>query len=151
MRVLALVILLSSLVAAATAFAEESEFKGKLQEDMDGYIAQIKSSCDITVTTAWTGGKLGFNPRETKDGNYSGVSTLCTSGMDALAQACNNGPVKKAMKGIKKVACTDGKGTITFSKKGDTATIKVDPKFDKNNAAGQTADLVEKLKKELDT
>jgi hypothetical protein len=132
--------------------AQESEFQAKLQEDLDGYKAQIVGNCGASdkLVLKWEG-KLGSNPRESEKPEYNAITTLCTSALDGLAQTCqSNGPVKKAAGKVTKVACTRGKGTIGYTLKGATITFTVDPAFTKNNPAGQESDLVEKLKKDLD-
>ena len=52
---------------------------------------------------------------------------------------------------MKKIEVKKGKGTPGYTLKGDTLTFTVDASFTANNPAGQGSDLVEKLKKELDT
>ena len=95
-------------------------------------------------------GKLGSNPREIKEGDYAAVSTLCTSGLDAIHDACqSNAVVKKAMAKVSTFVCTKGKGTLDYTFKGGTFTFKLDPAH-KNNAAGQESTFEEKLKKDLD-
>ena len=134
------------------ALAEESEFKGKIQEDLDGYIDQIETSCGIKVKAEWSGGKLGFNPRESEKPEWNAISTLCTQSLSSFAYACSdNAAVKSAVKGVKKVACTKGKGTLTYKKSGDTMSFSVDQTFLKNNVSGQGTDLATKLKKDLDS
>ena len=133
------------------AFAQESEFRGKMQEDMDGYKKQIINNCGTPASLTMTyNGKLGSNPRETKDGNYSAVSTLCTSALEGLADACRNGAVKASMSKVTTITCQAGKGTIKYNLKAPTLTFSLDAAYDKNNPAGQRDDLVEKIKKDLD-
>ncbi|MFN0061882.1 MAG: hypothetical protein ACKVPX_05120 [Myxococcaceae bacterium] len=132
------------------ALAQESEFKGKLKEDLDGYQAQIESSCGIKPKLEWTGGKLGHNPREYEKPEWNAISTLCTSGLSAVADACNNAAVKEKMAAVKSIQCAKGKGALSYKLKGDTLTLTIDQSFVKNNAAGQTSDLTAKLKSELD-
>lgn len=140
------------LLAGSTAIAQESEFQDKIQEDLDGYKAQIIDACGTTakLTLKWSG-KLGGNPRETETGAYSAVSTLCTSALEGLHSACqDNKVVKKSMGKVSGIVCQKGSGTIGYSLKGGSLTFTVDTKFDKNNPAGQRDDLVSKLKKDLD-
>ena len=140
------------LTLGGIVFAQESEFQGKMQEDMDGYKAQIVEACGTTDKLVMRyDGKLGSNPRETDKGNYTAVSTLCTSGLDAIHDACqNNKVVKKALAKVTTFVCTKGKGTLDYTFKGGTFTFKLDPAYDKNNPAGQEEAFEEKLKKDLD-
>lgn len=140
------------LTLPGVALAQESEFQGKIQEDMDGYKDQIVRDCGTTDKLVLRfDGKLGSNPRETKDGDYSGVSTLCTSALEGLHEACtNNKVVKQAVSKVATMVCTRGKGTLDYKLKGGTMTFTLDTAFNKNNAAGQRDQLVVKLKKDLD-
>ena len=137
---------------SGVALAQESEFQGKIQEDMDGYKDQIVRGCGTTDKLVLRfDGKLGSNPRATKDGDYSGVSTLCTSALEGLHSACiNNKVVKQAVSKVATLVCTRGKGTLDYKLKGGTMTFTLDTAFNKNNAAGQRDELVVKLKKDLD-
>lgn len=145
-------ITLGILVLSLSAFAEESEFKGKMQEDLDGYVSQITSACGAAVKAEWAGGKLGHNPRESEKPEWNALSTLCTTALDSMTQACSgNEAVKKALKGVKTVQCLKGKGPIAYKRKGNSILFTVDPSFTTNNPAGQGSDLVTKLKKDLDT
>lgn len=142
----------SVLLVASVALAQESEFQGKIQEDLDGYKAQLVDACGMSdkLTLKWNG-KLGGNPRETATGNYSAVSTLCTSALEGLHSTCqDNKVVKKAVGKVTSIVCTKGTGTISYKLSGGTLTFAVDGKFDKNNPAGQRDDLVSKMKKDLD-
>lgn len=77
------------------ALAQESEFQGKIQEDLDSYKGDVVKWCGTTsALTIKYSGKLGSNPRETKQGDYSGVSSLCTGALEGLAHACRNDAVK---------------------------------------------------------
>lgn len=137
--------------ASGVALAQESEFAGKIQADMDGYKDQIVRDCGTTPKLVLRfDGKLGTNPREIKEGDYSGVSTLCTSALEGLHDACTNKVVKQAVSKVATLVCTRGKGTLDYKLKGGTLTFTLDTAFDKNNAAGQRDDLVSKLKKDLD-
>ena len=138
------------ILSATPAMSQESEFVGKIQEDLDGYKDQVKSNCGIAPRMAWTGGKLGSNPRESAKPEWNAVSTLCTSAIDGMNQACSNAVVKKGLKKVTSIECEKGKGTIAYALKGSTLTFKIDPAFTANNASGQTADLVEKMKKNMD-
>jgi hypothetical protein len=138
-------------LASAAAFGQESEFKAKMQEDLDGYKSQLESSCGIKPSIAWTGGKFGHNPRESEKPEWNALTTMATSALDAVAQACNNAVVKEKLAKVKKIEVKKGKGTLGYALKGDTLTLTVDVSFTDNNPAGQDSDLVEKLKKELDT
>jgi hypothetical protein len=59
--------------------------------------------------------------------------------------------VKEKLAKVKKIEVKKGKGTLGYALKSDTLTLTVDASFTDNNPAGQDSDLVEKLKKELDT
>jgi|SRR6185312_3168806 len=152
MKLLKLGIIAGVVTLGGVVFAQESEFQGKMQEDMDGYKAQIIEACGTTDKLVMRyDGKLGSNPRETDKGNYTAVSTLCTSGLDAIHDGCqNNKVVKKALAKVTTFVCTKGKGTLDYTFKGGTFTFKVDPAYAKNNASGQESDFEEKLKKDLD-
>ena len=150
MRSMKKVLAATCALLATAALAQESEFKAKLQEDLDGYKSSLESSCGIKPAVEWAGGKLGYNPRESEKPEWNAISTLCTSALEGLATACNNGAVKEALVKVTKVECSKGKGTAGYTLKGSTLTLKVDPSFTTNNAAGQRDDLVTKLKKDLD-
>jgi len=152
MKRMKLAIIAGVLALGGIALAQESEFQGKMQEDMDGYKAQLVEACGMSDKLVMRyDGKLGSNPRETDKGNYTAVSTLCTSGLDAIHDGCqNNKVVKKALAKVTTFVCTKGKGTLDYTFKGGTFTFKVDPAYAKNNASGQESDFEEKLKKDLD-
>lgn len=141
------------LVTSSLAFAGgESEYQDKMQEDLDTHKPRIIEKCGTTAKLAvkWNG-KLGSNPREVQNGDYSSVGTLCQSALDATDYVCaTNRVVKKAFSKLTSITCQRGTGTIGYSFKGGTLTFTVDGKYDKNNASGQQADLVEKLKTDLD-
>jgi hypothetical protein len=151
MKLLKLGIIAGVVMLGGVVFAQESEFQGKIQEDMDGYKAQIVEACGTTDKLVMRyDGKLGSNPREVKDGDYGGVSTLCTSGLDAIHDACQNNKVlKKALSKVTTFVCTKGKGTLDYTFKGGTFTFKLDTTH-KNSASGQESDFETKLKKDLD-
>jgi hypothetical protein len=150
MRKLQFVVSTLVLLLTLPVLAQESEFQQKIQEDMDGYKDRIQSACGATVTMKWMG-KLGFNPRESEKPEWNGVSTLVTSGLEAVANACrDNGPVKKAVGKVKKIEAKKGKGTIGYKLKGSTLTLTVDPAYKKNNPAGQRDDLSQKMVKDID-
>lgn len=131
-------------------FAQQSEFQAKIQEDMDGYKQQIADNCGAKPAMKFVG-KLAVNPRESEKPDYNSVSTLCTSGLDSMSSTCqSNGVVKQAFSKITSVVCTYGKGTLDFKIKGGELTFMLDPSYTKNNAAGQSSDLVAKIKKTLD-
>jgi hypothetical protein len=139
------------LLASGAVFAQQSEYQAKIQEDMDGYKAQINSNCGSKGPSMKWVGKLAVNPRESEKPDYNAVSTLCTSALDGMSQTCqNNKPVKTAFGKISSVVCTYGKGTLDFKIKGSEITFTVDPAYTKNNASGQETDLVTKFKKTLD-
>jgi hypothetical protein len=140
------------LTIASVAFAQESEFQGKIQEDLDGQKAQVIYGCGMPATlTLHYQGKLGSNPREPAKPNYNGVSALCTSAVGALNDACQTNAVVKGKESkITSIICTTGHGAMDYSISGTTETLKVDPSFTTNNASGERRDLVEKLKKDMD-
>lgn len=139
------------LTAGTIVFAQQSEWQDKIQEDMDGYKARIVENCGASDKLAmkWEG-KLTCNPRENCGKEYGSVSTLCTSGLDALNTCQDNKVIKKTFSKLTSITCTRGKGTLGYKYSGGKLTFMVDPAYDKNNAAGQESDLVEKMKKELD-
>ena len=148
-------VIVATLLAALTsvAWAQQSEFLGKIQEDMDGYKAQFVSNCKANdkLQMRWMGGKLKNNPRETTEGHYSAVSTLCTSALEGTVYACgDNKVVAQKLASVKTVTCTTGKGTISYKYKGGDLTFAIDTTYDKNNPAGQRDDLVKKMKADLD-
>jgi hypothetical protein len=144
----------ASLVAFTTlAFAQQSEFQDKLQEDLDSYKKRIVNSCgtDEKLSVKWTGGKLANNPRESTKPEWNAVSTLCTSALDAVGDACmNNKVVKSKLTKLQVVACKPGKGTLGFTLAGTQLTLTIDPSYTKNNPATQRDDLVKKIKNKLD-
>ncbi len=138
-------------VLSLPAFAQESEFKAKLQEDLDKGVSSVSNGCGATVKVTWEGGKLGFNPRQNEKPEWHSVSTLCGMGTDAIESAClNNAAVKAQLAKLTKVSCTKGKGTLSVKVVKDTLTISIDPSFG-NSPADQRDALVTKLKKDLDT
>jgi hypothetical protein len=141
----------SLLVFGGIVFAQQSEWQDKIQEDLNGYKDRIVESCGASdKLTLKFEGKLACNPRENCGKEYGSVSTLCTSGTDAVNDVClNNKALKKAMSKVTSISCTLGKGTLSYKLAGGKLTFMVDTKVE-NNAAGQEADLVAKLKKDLD-
>ena len=117
---------------------------------MDGYASRI---CDLpSVKIEWAGGKLGADPRDGVTPEKVAVSTLCTSGLGAVGQACNdNAVVKEALKGVTVVQCTKGTGPLSYELKGTTLVLSLDDSYVANNVSGQENDLVAKLKRDLDT
>jgi hypothetical protein len=152
MKLVKFAIVAGIVTSSGVALAQESEFQGKIQEDMDSYKEQIVRDCSTTPKLVLRfDGKLGTNPRETKEGDYSDVSTLCTSALEGLHTACqDNKVVKQAMTKVATLVCTRGKGTLDYKLKGGTMTFTLDTAFDKNNAGGQRDKLVDKLKKDFD-
>ena len=147
-------IIIASLFAFTTlAFAQQSEFREKLQEDLDSYKAQIISNCGTSdkLEIKWTGGKLAGNPRESTKPEWNAVSTLCTSGLEAISNVCQgNKVVKSKLSKLTTIGCKEGKGTIDYKLAGATLTLTVDPSYVKNNPAGQRDDLDKKLRDKLD-
>lgn len=136
---------------ASVAFAQESEFKDKMQEDLDGYKPQLESSCAFKGKVEWTGGKLGHNPRESEKPEWNSLSTLCTTALDTLSNTCVvNKPVRQIARGLKSIQCKRGKGTINFKREGGVLVFTVDARYVKNNAAGQGTDLAQALKTAFD-
>jgi hypothetical protein len=138
------------MLVAVPALAQESEFQKKIQEDMNDRIDDVQSACKITVKMRWSG-KLGFNPRESEKPKWNAVSTLTTSGIMAVEDACrSNAAVKKAVSKVKTIEAKKGKGTISYKLAGAKLILTVDPSYTKNNPAGQQNDLMNKLVKDLD-
>ena len=146
--------IIATLIAFTTlAFAQQSEFQDKIQEDLDSYKKQIIGNCGTNESLAikWTGGKLANNPRESTKPEWNAVSTLCTSGLEAISNACQGNKVVKAKLGkLSTIACKMGKGTIDYKLAGAVLTMTIDPSYVKNNPAGQRDDFEAKLKKQLD-
>jgi hypothetical protein len=136
-------------VVSFFAVAEESEFREKMQEDMDGYVSSYKNNCGIDVKMHWKGGKFGTNPRETN------VSILCRSGLHAIEQACaENKIVKSKLSKIKNIHCNKGKGNLSYKIDGETLNIFLDNDAkitQDNNPASQTSILNKKIITDLDT
>jgi hypothetical protein len=153
LRLTKLTIAASLLTFTTLAFAQQSEFQDKLQEDLDSYKSRIVSNCgtDEKLAMKWTGGKLANNPRESTKPEWNAVSTLCTSGLEAIENACGgNKVVKSKLSKLQVVACKTGKGTMSYTLAGTTLTLTIDPSYTKNNPAGQRDDLVQKIKNKLD-
>jgi len=135
------------------AFAQESEFQTKIQEDMDGYKSRFTNNCGTPASLTFKyAGKLGANPRSSAKPEWNAVTTLCTTGLSVVSDdGCqNNKVIKQAIGKVTSVTCTAGKGTLDYSLKGTALTIKLDPSFTTNNASGQGADLLAKMKSDLD-
>lgn len=148
MRILVVVLVALS---STLAFAQESEFKGKLTEDMNSAAGSFKNGCGVEVEVEWAGGKLGHNPRESEKPEWNAISTMVGVGAEAAESAClNNTVVKEKLGKVKKLVFTRGKGALDYKLAGTTFTIVLDASFVKNNPAGQRDDLVVKLKKALD-
>jgi hypothetical protein len=153
LRLTKLTILTSLLAFTTLAFAQQSEFQDKLQEDLDSYKSRIVNNCgtDEKLSLKWTGGKLAGNPRESTKPEWNAVSTLCTSGLEAIENACGgNKVVKSKLSKLQVVACKPGKGTMGYTLAGTQLTITIDPSYTKNNPAGQRDDLDKKLRDKLD-
>lgn len=153
MRLTKLTIVTSLLAFTTLAFAQQSEFQEKLQEDMDSYKSRIVNNCgtDEKLAMKWTGGKLAGNPRESTKPEWNSVSTLCTSALEAIEYVCNNNKVVKSkLSKLQVVACKPGKGTLGYTLAGTQLTLTLDPSYTKNNPAGQRDDLVAKIKSKLD-
>jgi hypothetical protein len=149
--ILKLAMITGLLTVGTLVFAQQSEWQDKIQEDLDGYKARIVENCGTSdKLTLKFEGKLTCNPRENCGKEYGSVSTLCTSGTDALNVCQNNKVVKKAMGKVTSIVCTKGKGTLSYKLAGGKLTFAVDPAYEKNNASGQENDLVEKMKADLD-
>lgn len=141
------------LLSGSFAFAQESEYQNKMQEDLDYYKAQLVNNCGVTDKIAIRFvGKLGSNPRERKDDQFA-VSTLCSMGMDAVVYSCQtNAPVKKTMSRLTNIVCTLGSGEISYKLRGGDLTVAVDTKhtYPNDGGRGPKEILVAKLKKDLD-
>jgi hypothetical protein len=138
-------------LSTTAAFAQESEFQAKMKEDVGAYAKKLTNQCGSTgVTVEWEG-KLGSNPREGAKPGLFGLSTLCTSALDAIVHVClNNAPSKKEIAKVKKVVCKMGKGTLAYKLSGSSLEMLVDNSFTADNPSSQEDNLIEKLKKELD-
>lgn len=141
---------LGVLLCASAAQAQESEWKQKLQEDMNVYVKDFASFCGATVKTDWVGGKLGHNPREPQKKGQNAVSVLCTCGLEAAFQACENSEVKKQLATLKEVQCTHGHGPLAYAHKGETLTITIDPAFVDKSPSAQRDDLKRHIIKDKD-
>jgi hypothetical protein len=140
------------LALGGIAVAAESEYQDKMQEDLDAYKKRIVENCGTTDRLAlrWVG-KLGANPRTIASGDYAAVGSLCTAAVDGLNNAClANRVVKQTMRGLTSIVCQAGRGPMSYGYRGGTMTFSVDPKYDKNNVAGQESDMTERLKNDLD-
>jgi hypothetical protein len=141
---------IAAALVSSSAFAVESEFAKRMQEDLNTYKAGLESACGSRVRLTWTGGKLDHDPRASEKPEWNALATMCASAIDALQTACaENSPVRKAAGKITRIECKPGKGTMAYSMKGTTAVFTVDPSFTGSNPSSQTTDLVAKLKKDL--
>jgi hypothetical protein len=153
LRLTKLTIVASLFTFTTLAFAQQSEFREKLQEDLDSYKKQIVSNCGASekLEIKWTGGKLDGNPRESTKPEWNAVSTLCTSGLEAISNACQgNKVVKSKLAKLTTIGCKIGKGTIDYKLASATLTLTIDPSYTKDNAAGQRDAVEAKIKKQLD-
>jgi hypothetical protein len=129
------------------AFAQESEFQNKMQEDLDFYKPQFVGKCKTSdaITFKFVG-KLGANPRETR------VSISCTQAVEAALYSCDtNATVVKALSKVKSVTCTLGSGPYSYKLNGASLTFTIDDKYDDHkDKANQKDALVAKIKKDLD-
>ena len=153
MRLVKPTIIATIFAFTSLAFAQQSEFQGKLQEDLDVYKDRIVANCGTSDKLAikWTGAKLAGNPRESTKPEWNSVSTLCQSGLEAISSACqNNKVVKQKLAKLQTIGCKGGKGAIDFKLAGSTLTLTIDPSYTKNNPAGQRDDLDQKLRNKLD-
>jgi hypothetical protein len=145
---------IASVIAFTTlAFAQQSEYREKLQEDLNSYKDRIIASCGTTdkLEIKWTGAKLDGNPRESTKPEWNSVSTLCTSALEAVDTVClNNKVVKSKLSKLTTIGCKGGKGAMDFKLAGATLTLTIDPSYTKNNPAGQRDDLDKKLRNKLD-
>jgi hypothetical protein len=150
-RIMKLATITGLLMVGTVVFAQQSEWLDKIQEDMDGHKPHVVDACGTSdkLTMKWDG-KLACNPRESCATESASVSTLCTSGLDALNVCQNNRVVKKAIGKVTSITCVRGKGPLAYKLTGGSLTFYVDPTYDKNNVAGQESDLVGKLKADLD-
>lgn len=151
-RLAQLVIGTSVLAMSVVAFAQASEFRKRIQEDLDSWKPEFISSCgnrdDLTFKFD---GKLDSNPSDTKDGDASSISTLCKSAFEGTVYACReNEMVKKEIGKVTSISCTRSAGTIGYKLAGGKLTITVDPAYSKSNPSDQRDALVAKLRKDLD-
>lgn len=145
-----LAIALGVVLCASTASAAEGEWKQKLQEDMDVYIKDFAATCGATVKTEWVGGKLTKNPREPEKKGENAISVLCTCGLEAAFQSCENADVKKQFAQITAVQCGRGKGPLSYVHKGNTLVINVDPAHIADQPPAQRDALKAKIIKDKD-
>ena len=138
---------------AAGAFAQQSEYQNKLQEDLDYYKPQLVNNCGVAegIKISYVG-KLAGNPRERQSGEKFSVSTMCGFAMDAMVYSCQTSePVKKTLAKLKSVVCTPGHGTINYKLGGAEMTVMIDPTYDNPKSSNSPKeDLVAKLKHDLD-
>jgi len=140
------------LFSGSFAFAQESEFQKKMQDDLDYYKPQLVNNCGVTDKISITYvGKLGANPRETK-GNGWAPAQLCGMGLDAIVYSCQtSAPVKKVMAHLTNVVCTAGTGEIKYKLHGGDLSLIIDASYrDTSTSLSPKEVLVNKLKKDLD-
>ena len=146
-------IAIATLIAATTlAFAQQSEFQTKLQEDLATSKKQVIASCGTTdkVALKWTGGKLPHDPRE-RTNDQPSISILCKMAIEATTTACQkNAVVKEKVGKVTEVACAWGKGPLGYKLASSTLTLTIDRTFTKDNPATQRDALSKKLRAELD-
>lgn len=143
---------LLAFTVSAVAFAQESEFKGKLAEHLKTGAASYKNGCATDIEVEWTGGKLGHNPRQGEQKEWNALSVMVDVGFDAVESAClNNAAVKEALAKVKKVTVDrSSKKGFSYKLAGTTLTISIDQQS-KDNPATQRDAFVTQLKKSLDT
>jgi hypothetical protein len=124
-----LLLALGVVLCATPAFAQEAEYKQKLQDDLNVYVKDFAEQCGASVKIDWVGGKLGKNPREPESKGGNSVSVLCTCGLEAAFQSCADANVKKQLAQLTEVKCGRGKGALSYSHNGKVLTINIDPSF----------------------
>jgi len=151
-RMTRLIIGTSVLAASAVAFAQASEFRKRIQDDLDSWKPEFISSCGNRDSLTFKfDGKLDSNPSDTKEGDASSVSTLCSAAFEGTVYACReNEVVKKEIGKVTAISCTRSAGTIGYKLAGGKLTITVDPAYSKDKPSGQRDALVARLRKELD-
>ncbi len=151
-RIAQLIIGTSVLAVSVVAFAQASEFRKRIQEDLDSWKPEFVSSCGNSDRLTFTfEGKLDASPSDTKAGDASSVSTLCKAAFEGTVYACReNEVVKKEIGKVTAISCTKSAGTIGYRLAGGKLTITVDPAYSKDNPDSQRDALVAKLRKDLD-
>ncbi len=143
-RIAQLIMGTSVLAVSVVAFAQASEFRKRIQSDLDSWKPEFTSSCGNSDSLTFKfDGKLDSNP--------SDVSTLCSAAFEGTVYACReNEVVKRKIGQVTAISCTKSAGTIGYRLAGSRLTITVDPAYSKDKPDIQRDALVAKLRKDLD-